>query len=262
MNKCLIQMAFATLLASSVQAQEENMSANTPPAASLPKLASLTEPGEEIATGDMITMSRAFDGWSLRCDYRLSQNKRLCSIDQALSNGQSSLVWRIANSVDDRALLILSADPRMVTGKGMRMAFSGLEKTIGKDEWLCGPAACLTGFMFEGFLQAAIANAADVRFTFTAKSPDDKEMPVELLGSMNGFALALKAGATDPFGKMVVAQKANQAEVKEVPKEADKPQDQKAAAPAAQKPETLADAKPTPKRRHPPERQQGKSQLY
>lgn len=258
-------------------AEQEEAAVSPSPTAAIPKLATLVEPDEQVAVGDLISITRRFDQWSLLCDYRLSQNKRLCSIEQGLSDGKSSVLWRIANSVDNRALLILSVDPKMVVSKGLRLGFSDLEKTIPEKEWLCNPSACITGFVFDGFLQAAIANSPAIRFSFT-KMQDSTEIPIDLLGSMSGFDLALKSGSTDPFGRLEVSKAA--ASAAEAPKEqkpAEKKIDKKAEAPVPPVTEKLAEAKPQkaveakpqrvadnrPKRRHVQERPQPhRNQLY
>lgn len=253
MKNTILNTVLFSLFAFSAFAEEEIKTESPKPAISIPKLASLTEPGEQIASGDVISINRAFNNWSLRCDYRLSQNKRLCRIEQALSDPNSSVVWQVANSVDDRALLIVSIDPRLVKDKGLRMGFSNLEKTIPAQEWLCSPSACITGFLFEGFLQAAIAHSQSVRFTYSIAGEGDKETTVDLVGSMVGFDMAIKAGATDPFGRLEVAQPAKQPPKKEELKSEKAPDKKADAKPvAAANTDKVADARPTPKRKHQP----------
>lgn len=243
MKRTLIGALLLSTLSFTASAAEEGSVVSPEPTTSIPKLASLVEPGEQVSSGDMISISRPFEHWSLLCTYRLSQNRRLCSIEQALSNGKSGVVWRVANSVDNRALLIMSVDPKLVAAKGVRLGFSDLEKTIGEKDWLCSPSACLTGFVFDGFLRAAIANSSSIRFSYATAGENNTEIPVDLIGSMTGFDLALKAGSTDPFGRLEVAKAAAEAP-KEQPKPAEKKNDKKAEIAAPPAPVQLAEAKP------------------
>lgn len=243
MKRTLIGALLLSALSLAASAEEEGSVVSPAPTNSIPKLASLVEPGEQVSSGDIITITRPFEHWSLLCTYRLSQNRRLCSIEQGLSNGKSGVVWRVANSVDNRALLILSVDPKLIVAKGVRLGFSDLEKTIAEKDWLCSPTACITGFVFDGFLRAAIANSSSIRFSYATAGENSTEVPVDLIGSMTGFDMALKAGSTDPFGRLEVAKAAAET-TKEQPKQAEKKNDKKAEITPPPAPVQLADAKP------------------
>ena len=253
MKAFFLSLTIAPFIASAALAADDKV--QPAPSLSLPKLASLIEPGEIPVAGDMIAITRPFANWALRCDYRLSANKRLCAVEQALSNGQSSLVWRIANSTEDRPVLIVSVDPQMVPAKGVQMTFSELQKTIPASDWLCGPRSCITGFPFEGFVSAAIAQAKDVHFTYVSKDASGAEIPVQLHGSMEGFTSAINAGATDPFGKSVVGQQAS-----ETAKSADvKPEKKAVAAPKKAEVESKPVPRPRAENRQP---QSQRTSLY
>lgn len=171
----------------------------------LPGLATLIAPGENIASGDMIAINRPFENWALMCDYRLSQNKRICVIEQVLGNNKTHVRWRVATTVDRKPLLVISIPTHIVLSSGLRLGFAELEKTIPEAEWFCTAQTCITGFPFEGFLQAAIQSSPDISFSFSIRSDENKETNVRLVGSMSGFADAVKAATTDPFGTDIVA---------------------------------------------------------
>lgn len=131
----------------------------------------------------------------------------------------------------------------MIVAKGLRLGFSDLEKTIAEKEWLCGPSNCITGFIFDGFLRAAIQNSSAIRFSYTIPGENNTESVVDLIGSMAGFDMALKAGSTDPFGRMEVAKAAAET-LKEQPKPVEKKNDKKAEIAAPPAPVKMAEAKP------------------
>jgi invasion protein IalB len=170
----------------------------------LPGLATLISPGETVTSGDMIAINRPFDTWALMCDYRLSQNKRICVIEQVIGNELTHVRWRIATTVERKPLLVITVPTHMVLASGLRLGFAELEKTIPEAEWFCTAQTCITGFPFEGFLQAAIQSSQEVSFSFSVRSNDDKKTDVRLIGSMQGFSDAVKAATTDPFGKDIV----------------------------------------------------------
>lgn len=206
------------------------------PFPALPQLASLVAKGERVEAGELISMTRPFDNWILLCDLRLSQNKRLCAVEQVVTDGVSSVRWRVANSVDGKPLLIISVPTNLVTARGMKLSFSGLNKAISENEWFCSEGACVTGFAFDGFIQAAIMHSEGIAFEYAIKT-DDGEKVVDLTGTMVGFEEAVSAGATDPFGETKYREAAA--------KRAD--EEKKAAAESSKKKTELTPAAATPK---------------
>ncbi|GEM_PF-4884268 len=186
------------------EATETASPAPQPPTRKLPGLATLVAPGETVASGDMIAISRQFENWTLMCDYRLSQNKRICVMEQAIANEYSQVRWRVATTVERKPLLVISIPTHFVMASGLRLGFAELEKTIPEAEWFCTTQTCITGFPFEGFLQAAIQSSQEVSFSYSVRTSDDKEINLRLVGNMQGFADAVKAATTDPFGTDIV----------------------------------------------------------
>lgn len=180
--------------------EEANVQA---PKVALPRLLSLAKP--DLADGDLVSMSRAFGSWILRCEWLLSANKRVCAVEQQIVDTNAGLVWKIAPAEDGKPLLLISAPVSLDIGKGMRLAFSGLEKTLGEQDWICTGSMCLASFSYEGFLQAAITNSPDVKFSFTVKSSDGSAEAIEFVGPMDGISRALHAAASDPFGREALA---------------------------------------------------------
>lgn len=163
------------------------------------RFATVVNPGEITEPGDMIKISREFSNWTLRCDVRLSTNRRACFVEQGESTNGTSLVWRIAVNEQNRAIALISVPDDVDMDRGIRMKFAGLEKVLDRDMFRCSPQACIGGFYFGGFVQRAITSSDNVGFSFSRKQADT----VDIEMSMTGFTTALDAGARDPFGRDV-----------------------------------------------------------
>lgn len=211
-------MVFATVVASGATSANAREEVVAEPAAKsgFPRLLSLAKP--DLADGDLVSVSRAFGSWILRCEWLLSANRRVCSVEQQIVDENAALVWKIAPREDNKPLLLISAPPNLDVKKGMRLSFSELEKTLPEQDWICTGSMCLSSFSYEGFLQAAITNSPDVKFSFTMKSPEGASEPIEFTGPMDGFTRALHAAASDPFGREALA-KAAVAKPKQKPAE-------------------------------------------
>ena len=208
MKNTLIATALISVMASGAFANEPLPTAETAQVAAdtqtaLPRLMTLVTP--ELQDGDLINFTRGFGNWLLRCEWVLSANKRVCAVEQTTMNEESGLSWKIAPSQDNKPLLLISAPANFDKTKGMRLAFSGLEKTLPESEWICSPKFCLTSFNFEGFVQAAIAKSPEVKFLYSVKTSDGQTKEVELTGPIDGMGRALEAAAVDPFGREALA---------------------------------------------------------
>ncbi len=65
------------------------------------KLAVLGPEGAQTP-GDRMTVSRPFGTWSLQCDLSVSQNRRICGVEQVLEQPGGAVLWRLARASDDR----------------------------------------------------------------------------------------------------------------------------------------------------------------
>lgn len=181
------------------------------------RLASLLTPGETLEWGDLVLVQRPFGSWSLKCEMRPSLNKRLCATEQLVNDGkQARVAWRIAMSDEYKPVIVFSLPALLDVQTGLRIGFSGLEKTISGSEWTCGASGCLASFPFEGFVQAAITNSSNINFSYRVKQDTGFE-DVKVTSSMGGFSQALDAAAKDPFGKTVPVKQVKPAEAKAAP---------------------------------------------
>lgn len=178
----------------------ERMGAGNPePPLSYLKFHSVTDPGEVVGPGDEIVLRREFLNWSLNCDVRPSKDIRACFTEQKLASGSTGIVWRIGQNTELKPVVQISLPADFKPEIGLRIKFSGLEKTIDRSHFVCTSRACLGGFLFEGFVQSAIMESEQIGFSFERKDGGI----VNLQGSMQGLQLALDAARRDPFGRDV-----------------------------------------------------------
>lgn len=181
--------------------------------ASLFELGSLITPGETLTPGDLIKTDRQFQYWSLRCDVRPSNNKRLCSIEQnRQENG--GIVWRIAANKSGKTVSVFALPARFDASRGLRLSFSNLDKMLDQNNFICNDNFCIGGFPFEGDLQDTIMKSDTVALSYFDKI-NGSEIAFKI--PMTGFESALVAAARDPFGRDVSAQVAAQ-QVKQLQK--------------------------------------------
>lgn len=193
-----LTLSMLTMAAAAASVEETGAGKDqTAPPLSFLRFASVIEAGSLVEDGDLIKLQRSYSNWTLRCDIRLSKNRRVCFIEQRGDTHGTPLVWRIGMNTANRPVAVIALPADFNAAKGLRMKFSGLEKTLGKENFVCSPQSCIGGFLFEGFVQEAITKSADIGFVI----PRLKGEPVSMTLSMTGFTEALDAGARDPFGR-------------------------------------------------------------
>lgn len=161
------------------------------------ELSSVVTSGESIDNGDLILVNRKFDAWNLRCDVRLSTNKHACFVEQTAFFDNVGVQLRIGNNTEGRTVAITKLPANFDAEKGLRLKFSGLEKTLGKENFACTTEHCIGGFLLEGFVQEAILGSRYIGFVIPVKNDPEQ---VEIALAMSSFDDALQA-AKDPFGR-------------------------------------------------------------
>lgn len=98
--------------------------------------------------------------------------------------------FRIAQNKEKKPVAIIVLPSFLKTDDGLRISFSGLEKTIEKDEFRCTPTFCISGFPFEGFVQSAITQSSRIGFSYTALgfNPSEEEKAIKITMKMDGYA--------------------------------------------------------------------------
>lgn len=155
--------------------------------------------GESVTNGDLIQVNRKFDTWNLRCDVRLSTNKHACFVEQSASFENTGIQLRIGNNIEGRTVAITKLPANFDADKGLRLKFSGLEKTLGKENFACTSDHCIGGFLLEGFVQEAILGSRYIGFVIPVKNDPEQ---VEIALTMSSFDEAIEA-AKDPFGREI-----------------------------------------------------------
>lgn len=167
--------------------------------------ATVYEAGEELDMGDLIELKRGFGDWYMSCQIRPSKNLRICAVEQKKGEDVYTVQFRIAQNKEKKPVAIIVLPSFLKTDDGLRISFSGLEKTIEKDEFRCTPTFCISGFPFEGFVQSAITQSSRIGFSYTALgfNPSEEEKAIKITMKMDGYEQALNAAGTDPYGTVV-----------------------------------------------------------
>lgn len=159
------------------------------------QLAILSPEGATIP-GDRMTVTRPFGSWTLQCDLSVSQNRRLCAVEQVLERPGAAALWRLARAADDRNVLVWSLPPHLNTAQGLTVKLDGFATTV--STWTC-QTACIAIVPLSPTLQSLLFSAATVEMSYVTKA----DQPMVLTGRMDGFRQAIQAAAEDPFGKRV-----------------------------------------------------------
>lgn len=259
-------LSVASFAAAEEVATPEKVSPEQPAVNRYMVRAPIVDPGETIDIGDILTITRGFDMWSLGCSVRISSGRRSCSIEQVvMDSGQpvatrSSVRWGIGSSVANKSLLFVHVTSNFFSEGGMRMSFAGVEKTIPQQEWFCSDQGCIVGLPFEGILQSAVQSSQEIGFSYKVKGSNGEAIDVDLRGHMAGFEKALQIAATNPFASV-------EPEKKEAREKATNAAPAKAASAAPEKkasPEQQAKNSPPAhqKRRQQVDKPRPKSELY
>lgn len=182
MNRFVLSLATLSLLVGPVLAEDI-------------QLATLGREGAEIP-GDRMTVVRTYGSWTLRCDLSVSQNRRLCAVEQVLERPGGAVVWRLAHAADERNVLVWSLPRSMNPNRGLTLKLDGFSTAV--TGWTCG-TACLAVMPLSPPLQSLLLSAAAVEMSYVTT----EGAPMVLSGTMEGFRIALRDAAEDPFGKRV-----------------------------------------------------------
>lgn len=167
--------------------------------------APIADPGETVHVGDILTVTRGFETWSLGCSVRLSSGRRSCSIEQVVLDSarpvgaRSSVRWGVGSNAANKSVLFVQVTSNFSVEAGMTISFTGVEKRIPQQEWYCSEQGCIIAIPFEGILQSAVLSSQEIGFAYKVKSPDADYIDVQLRGDMSGFEKALEIAATNPF---------------------------------------------------------------
>lgn len=159
------------------------------------QLATLSAEGATIP-GDRMTVIRPYGTWVLQCDLSVSQNRRLCAVEQTLERPGAAAVWRLARTADDRNVLVWSLPPHLNTAQGLTVKLDGFATTV--STWNC-QVACIAIVPLSPTLQSLLFSATTVEMDYVTKAGQR----MVLAGRMDGFRQAIQAAAEDPFGKRV-----------------------------------------------------------
>lgn len=154
-----------------------------------------TELLQEPAWGDRMTVTRPFGPWTLECVLSVSQNRRLCSVDQSVSVTGGGLYWKLGQTAGDRTAVIFSLPANMNPDQGLLLKFGKVQVYV--NDWSCRQTACLAFIGLDRTLQGLLLDNDNVEMTYDTGSGQK----IVLHSALSGLQAALRAAANDPFGK-------------------------------------------------------------
>lgn len=166
------------------------------------RLASLWKNGETPAPGDRISVERQFNDWTLRCELRLSDDQRLCMVEQSIKGNAGAMFWRLAQTVDGSQALVFSLSKNMAADNGLSLKVGGMEMSV--SGWSCSSACIAMQPLTRPLAMLLLASA-----TVDASYRNESGQTIVLQSSLKGFAPALAAAAEGPFGKTVASASSN-----------------------------------------------------
>ncbi|MBE7203028.1 MAG: invasion associated locus B family protein [Parafilimonas terrae] len=155
------------------------------------KLATLDSVGASIP-GDRMTVVRPFGAWTLRCELSVSQNQRICALEQVLQREAGAVLWRLAQAVDGGNVLVWSVPAAMDRSKGLTLKLDDFQTAV--TGWTCR-SACLSVKPLTPAFRTLLLGASTVEASYTLTDGET----VTVSGTMAGFREAIRAASEDPF---------------------------------------------------------------
>lgn len=161
-----------------------------------PQLVTLYGENEKIPDGDLITLNRRIGNWYLECSVSASKHRRVCYTEQYIYKGDDWIRWSLNVTKDAKTFVSVNAPTDIVVEDGIKMSFSGLEKTL--DNITCNGGACSATFPLEGLVQSAIMSSKTISFTYKKKN----NVTTTLQNDMTGLLYAIDVAGNNPLASI------------------------------------------------------------
>lgn len=161
-----------------------------------PQFAKLYSEQEKIPEGDLIKLQRQIGNWDLECSISASKRRRICQTEQYIRQDNNWIKWSIGVATDGKTYVLVNAPENIDTKDGIRITFSGLEKTL--KDITCDTSGCTTSFPLEGFVQSAIMSSETISFSYRRENNI-----VTLSNNMAGLLYAIDAAGNNPLAGIV-----------------------------------------------------------
>lgn len=188
---CAILSSVLTFSLSSANATEEVATT-----LKQPQFAKLYSEQEKIPEGDLIKLQRQIGNWDLECLISASKRRRICRTEQYIRQDDNWIKWSIGVATDGKTYVLVNAPSSIDTKDGIRITFSGLEKTL--KDITCDAGSCTTSFPLEGFVQSAIMSSETITFSYRK----EKNI-VTLSNNMAGLLYAIDAAGNNPLADII-----------------------------------------------------------
>ncbi|MCY1740996.1 invasion associated locus B family protein [Ensifer sp. SL37] len=146
-----------------------------------------------------MTVERPLGPWTLRCALSVSQNKRLCALEQTLTTKGGGLLWRLTLTEEEEQVLVFSGPADLDRSVGLSIGAGSFAGIIKDDEWSY-QRVCIAVVRFDGLMQMLLLESQQIGMHYRTRAGKD----VQLTAAMDGFEKALEEAGEDPFGKRPV----------------------------------------------------------
>lgn len=167
------------------------------------RYASALEYGMKVEAGDFAKTTIHFGAWNLVCDHLISAKRRVCVIEQSLSNSDISMQWRLALTAEGKPFLVFDVSSNVDQHEGLVLRVG---KFISKIPFVACSTICRGEIAFDRFIEEAMVSGEMVGFGYTKSGAG-----AAIVADMRGFTKALDASAKPPdliFKRVEVKRKA------------------------------------------------------
>lgn len=154
------------------------------------RYASALEYGMKVEAGDFAKTTIHFGAWNLACDHLISAKRRVCVIEQSLSNSDISMQWRLALTAEGKPFLVFDVSNDVDQQEGVVLRIG---KFVSKIPFVSCSKICRGEIAFDRFIEEAMLGGEVVGFGYTKSGAGGA-----IVADMRGFSKALAASAKPP----------------------------------------------------------------
>ncbi|MGO4449878.1 hypothetical protein AB4Y96_13200 [Phyllobacterium sp. TAF24] len=183
LNRRVIALFFAALIVLSwiapgtARAQQTNTETD--------KYAAVIEPGTNVAPGDLAKATFYFGTWNLVCDFLLSTKRRVCVIEQKLTNADIAVVWRLALTANGKPNLVFDVDNTVDRQAGLVLRMG---KFLTNVPFQSCDQSCRAVVPFDGVVQQGVLSGELFGIGYT-KSGNGAAVAADMRGFSDALAM-------------------------------------------------------------------------
>ncbi|NSY71848.1 hypothetical protein G6L35_26145 [Agrobacterium tumefaciens] len=154
------------------------------------RYAAAIDTGVKVEAGDYAKTIVYFGAWNLVCDHFISGKRRVCVIEQIVSDADVSIQWRLALTTDGKPFLVFDVSSIVDHRAGLVMRLGKFVTTI---PFVSCTTTCTGEIAFDRFIEEAMTSGEIIAFGYTKAG-----LGVAVIADTRGFKKALEASAKPP----------------------------------------------------------------